>query len=102
MTHTFDWTLETDDGEISLSIDYSYRGGSPAITSGPPEMCDPGEPDEVEIDGVWTDLARQPDHQPWHGQLCLMPDEEQRVIDHILENPPEDDGPDYDFWDDRD
>jgi hypothetical protein len=44
-------------GEQTLQCYGTATLGEPAITSGPPEHCDPGSPDELEIEAVFLEVA---------------------------------------------
>lgn len=89
----FTRTFTRDNGETEVAVEYSMTGGSPAVTSGPPEFCDPGEAPEVEIESV-TCLVDGAD-------LVLTDAEAARAINEAYADLPEDDGPDPDDWRDQ-
>ena len=96
MTHSIDWTLESGPEDapnvLEVTIQYSFRWGS--LDS----WYEPGDPPEAEIEEVYyeppTPNAPQ---EPGYYELSLTPAEEQKVLDHIYQNPPEPDEPDYDW-----
>lgn len=45
VTMTCDLMPDLDEQEVTFEVD--YYAGSPAQTWGPPESCDPGDPDEI-------------------------------------------------------
>jgi len=44
-------------GDIDLGIDFTYRGGCPAIIDRLPEDCEPEIYAEVEIENVYIDIG---------------------------------------------
>lgn len=83
MTRTF-----IRDNDDQVAVEYNATGGSPAVTWGPPEYCDPGEPPEIEIESV-TSLADGSD-------VTLSDAEVQRFATEAIESWEGDDGPDPD------
>lgn len=52
--------LITSLGDSTVAVEYEYSPGSPSQTSGPPERCYEGDPEEcsilgVFVNGVWID-----------------------------------------------
>jgi hypothetical protein len=52
--------LMTSLGDATVAVEYEYSPGSPSQTSGPPERCYEGDPEEcnilgVFVNGVWID-----------------------------------------------
>lgn len=84
MTTTHSRTFVRDGGEIEVAVEYTLTGGSPAVTWGPPESCDPGSPPEIEIQSV-TCLASG-------SALTLTDSEASRFETEALENWDGDDG----------
>ncbi len=94
MAETFFRTAIRDDGETEVTVEIAVNSwGSPAQTYGPPESCDPGEGMEVEIIDCWLTAD---DHKADAPRVELTDAERDRIELEFLENPPEDDGPDYD------
>lgn len=60
-------TVERDGEEIEIEVELSYRRGSP------PSYWDPGDPDEIEIENIFTDDS-------CNLKIELTPDEEDKII----------------------
>lgn len=85
--------FETAD-EVEVEVHFELSGGSEAIVSGPPELCEPGEAAEVEIVAVW----------PVNGtiEVKLSEADRDRFRDEVLDNLGDyEDGPDPDDWRDN-
>lgn len=74
---------EGDDETMTVEFSY-YPGTEPSGMSGPPEFYDPGAGPEIDI--------LSPNN--------MSVEEEERVVNYIFDNyiPPEDEGPDPDFY----
>ena len=79
------WTIERGETDIDVIVLYQFCAGRPAKLYGLPENCYPAEPDEVHVESVWLDDAR-------NVEINLTDDEYEAIETWILENPPE---PDY-------
>lgn len=89
------WTLESGPEDapsvLELSIDYRFRFGTPD------SWTEPGDPPEAEIEAA-TFGVENPEAKYGFDffEVSLLPAEEERVLNHIYENPPEPDyGDDY-------
>lgn len=73
---TYEASLILSDGSPVL-VEYTAQGGSSAVTSGPPEACDPGEPPEICILRAWLGAAGD------DGECVLSEAEHERLCDHL-------------------
>lgn len=77
----FSTCLEIDElGDVDVVVEYFFCKGSPARVSGPPELCDPGDPDEVEIHRVLNADGKPVGHLLTDEDYELL---EQRVLDEV-------------------
>lgn len=83
-----DYTVEIDDVEYVARVT-SYYPGDPGRTSGPPEMCYPPEPPEIEWE-LWT-----VDDKPAPDEV-LTSQREDEITDQLLEWLQEEQDDDYD------
>lgn len=92
MSETFERKYTRDDDETEIVVEISVSNwGCSAQTYGPPEKCYPAESMEVEIIKAWLDVSGMPPHP-----VTLTDAESERMALDFIENPPEDDEPDYD------
>lgn len=88
MRHSFDWTIERDDGtSFEVYVEGTYRFGAPEQGPTYSSGGEPAEPDEFEITAIYG----LPDG------ISLTDKEEEAICDYAYENPPEDD--DYEEYD---
>jgi len=86
MTQTF-FRNATRDDETDIVVEYSCHGGEAATYD------DPGCGPEVEIVDAWL---KADEHMANPPRLTLTDAEDARICWEIMEDPPEDDGPDPD------
>ncbi|MDU7523506.1 MAG: hypothetical protein E7K72_19330 [Roseomonas mucosa] len=73
---TFDASLTLSDGR-PVFVEYTAEGGSCAVTWGPPEHCDPGEPPEITITRAWLGADGE------GGECVLSNEEDERLCEHL-------------------
>jgi hypothetical protein len=99
MTSFFHTAMRDDlETEIIVEITVNSWGTSPQ-TSGPPEICDPGDPMEVEVGDAWLlSEFEKTDLDP--PKITLTDAERERIEAEFCEDPPEqDNGYDDDDYD---
>ena len=91
-TYFEDFNL-SDEDETEVTVEFSFRAGTSAITSGPPEHCDPGSPAEIELIKVWR---KADENDPDAPLITLSEADAERIERWLHENFEEDDYADYD------
>jgi hypothetical protein len=77
--YDLEWTIERGEETFDILIDYDYRFGTSD------SYREPGDPPEVELEKVTFD------GKPFE----LTPEEDEKILLYLCENPPEDDYDDY-------
>lgn len=91
MAETFFHNGVRDDGETEFCAEIAVNSwGCEAQTSGPAEHCYPAEPMETEVVDAWLVADENDTNAP---RITLTASEEERVLTHFAENPPEQDCP---------
>jgi hypothetical protein len=84
---------ETEDERGDLTVEFTFHAGCPSQTSGPPERCYEGDPDELEISSVLDK----------NNQEVVLNAADTEKLENLLFNyvyslePDDDPEPDYDF-----